>query len=114
IRRRHTEILERIESLWNGDARVRAAQTAWFHGFAGLAPADLVRDAGVPPAEVDSCLAELMRRGQIVIVVENRNHQLLLQGALLAGLEERILLLVQRMHDQAPLMSHHDRRQLEA
>jgi selenocysteine-specific elongation factor len=114
IRRRHTEILERIESLWNGDARVRAAQAAWFRGFAGLAPADLVRDAGVAPAEIDACLAELTARGEIVGVLANGNHKLLLQRDVLAGLEERILHLLQRIHDQSPLMSHHDRRQLEA
>jgi selenocysteine-specific elongation factor len=114
IRRRHTEILERIEALWNGDARVRAAQAAWFRGVAGLAPADLVRDAGVAPADVDNCLAELTGRGEIAGVLENGNHRLLLQRDVLAGLEERILHLLQKMHDQSPLMSHHDRRQLEA
>ena len=36
IRRRHLEMLERIERLWTGDARQRALTVAWFGGFRRL------------------------------------------------------------------------------
>src|SRR5204862_1252745 len=46
IRRRHVEMLERIELLWTGDAAQRALSVAWFGGFSGFHAADLVRGAG--------------------------------------------------------------------
>ena len=36
IRRRHFEMLERIERLWTGDARERVLTVAWFGGFRRL------------------------------------------------------------------------------
>src|SRR5258708_37878153 len=42
IRRRHLEILERVECLWTGDPEQRALTVAWFGGFAGFTLADLV------------------------------------------------------------------------
>src|SRR5207253_7118699 len=49
IRRRHLEMLERIERLWTGDAEERALTVAWFGGFSGFTPADLVRGAHIGP-----------------------------------------------------------------
>src|SRR5207248_2855023 len=49
IRRRHLEVLERIETLWTGDVRQRALTVAWFGGFGGCTPAELVRGAGLSP-----------------------------------------------------------------
>src|SRR5205085_5818158 len=39
IRRRHLEMLERIEKLWTGNADERALTIAWFGGFSGFTPA---------------------------------------------------------------------------
>ena len=47
VRRRHLEILERIEKLWTGDAKQRALTVAWFGGYAGFTPTDLARDANL-------------------------------------------------------------------
>src|SRR5581483_4021066 len=47
VRRRHLEMLERIERLWTGNARERALTVAWFGGFGGFTAADLVRGANV-------------------------------------------------------------------
>src|SRR5947209_3664566 len=49
VRRRHLEVLERVERLWIGDARDRALTVAWFGGFDGLTVADLVRGANLGP-----------------------------------------------------------------
>src|SRR5947208_15079345 len=43
IRRRHLEMLERIERLWTRDVKERALGVAWFAGFSAFSPADLVR-----------------------------------------------------------------------
>src|SRR6516225_8023265 len=49
IRRRHVEMLERIECLWSGQPEERALTVAWFGGFSGFTPADLVRGANLAP-----------------------------------------------------------------
>src|SRR5262249_54816733 len=47
IRRRHLELIERVEALAGDDVEQRALTLAWFGGFGGFTPADLVRGAGV-------------------------------------------------------------------
>ncbi|HMF15816.1 MAG TPA: selenocysteine-specific translation elongation factor, partial [Gemmataceae bacterium] len=58
IRRRHIEILERVERLWTGDPEQRALSVAWFGSFAGFTRADLVRGANLGPDQA----AELIER----------------------------------------------------
>ena len=66
VRRRHLEVLERIEQLWTGDAAragaggrlVRAAST-------GSTPADLVRGAGLGPDEAEPLVDSSSRRGKL-------------------------------------------------
>src|SRR5439155_8767006 len=43
IRRRHLEMLERVERLWTGDARQRVLTVAWCGGFGGFTWAGLGR-----------------------------------------------------------------------
>src|SRR5207237_2839507 len=43
VRRRHLEMLERIERLWSGSPAERALTVAWFGGFGGFTPVGLVR-----------------------------------------------------------------------
>src|SRR6185295_14520354 len=38
IRRRHLEMLERIERLWSGNAEERGRTVSWFSGFHGFTP----------------------------------------------------------------------------
>src|SRR5438477_5332914 len=45
VRRRHLEVLERIERLWSGDALERARAVAWFGGLTGFTPAAPFRGA---------------------------------------------------------------------
>ena len=49
LRRRHTESIERVESLWSTDEMVRAATAVWFAGYSGIAADDLIRTAGISP-----------------------------------------------------------------
>src|SRR5229473_3082609 len=63
IRRRHLEILERIERLWTGNAQERTLTVAWFGGFSGFTPADLVRGANVGPDEAQKLIDGLKASG---------------------------------------------------
>src|SRR5262249_51661315 len=54
VRRRHLGVLERVEALWSEDVEKRVLVAAWFAGFDGFTPPDLVRGAGVAPTQVGS------------------------------------------------------------
>src|SRR5204862_1536419 len=59
VRRRHLEMLERIERLWTGSPEERALTVAWFGGFSGFTPADLVRGANVGPEQAPELIQRL-------------------------------------------------------
>ena len=114
IRRRHLEMLERIERLWTGDAEQRALTVAWFGGFAGFTAADLVRGANIPPDQAPELIARLRERGDLVEVVVSPARRLLLHSDMVRELEERILQVLARLHEQFPLMSAHDRQKVQS
>ncbi len=114
IRRRHLEMLERIERLWSGDPEQRALTVAWFGGFGGFTPADLVRGAGVGPDEAQEMIARLKDKGELVEVVISQARRLLLHKDMVNELEERILQALGRLHEQFPLMSSHDRQKVQS
>src|SRR5260221_8018447 len=66
VRRRHVEMLERIERLWSGDAEQRAVTVAWFGGFSGFTKADIVRGGNVPPDQADDLIQRLKQRGELI------------------------------------------------
>ncbi|HWG45188.1 MAG TPA: selenocysteine-specific translation elongation factor [Gemmataceae bacterium] len=114
IRRRHFEMLERIERLWIGDAQERALTVAWFGAFAGFTIPDLVRGANIGPDEAAELVAQLKERGQLVEVVISSARRLLLHKDMVHELEERILTVLTRLHEQSPLMSTHDRQKVQS
>jgi len=114
IRRRHVEMLERIERLWSGDAEQRALTVAWFGGFAGFSPADLVRGANIDPDEVQPLIARLKARGDLVEVATGQARRLLLHADMLKELDTRILQVLNRLHEEFPLMSSHDRQKVQS
>jgi selenocysteine-specific elongation factor len=114
IRRRHLEILEKIELLWKGDDQQRAATVAWFGGFHGFNVADLVRGANVGPREAEQLIALLKERGQLVEIVAGPNRRVLLHSDMLKELDDRLLTVLGRMHEEAPLMSWQDRHKVQA
>src|SRR5207253_9753442 len=63
VRRRHIEAIEQIERLWPDLPDTRALAVAWFAGFNGFSPTDLVRDAGILPDQVESLAAQLTSSG---------------------------------------------------
>ena len=114
IRRRHVEVIEWVEKLIGDDADLRAVAVAWFGGFSGFTPADLVRGAGVAPDETLPLIDRLHEQGRIAAVSLGQSRQLLLHADALAELEERIVTLVGRMHELFPLLTALDRRKVQA
>jgi selenocysteine-specific elongation factor len=114
IRRRHLEVLERIERLWAGNAEERAMQVAWFGGYHGFAAADLVRDANILPDQVDSLISKLTAAGKLVQVSTAQTRKLLLHADNIRQLDDRITATLARLHEQFPLMATHDRKKVQA
>ena len=114
IRRRHLEILERVERLWSGEARERVQTVAWFGGFAGFTVADLVRGANVGPDEAAALITALQKEGELVDVFLGSSRRMLLHRDMVHELEERILATLSRMHREAPLLTTHDRQKVQS
>jgi selenocysteine-specific elongation factor len=114
IRRRHLETLERIERLWTGNPEERALQVAWFGGYHGFTPADLVRDANIPADQTDSLIAKLTADGKLVQVSTAQTRKLLLHADCIKELDDRITATLTRLHEEFPLMATHDRQKVQA
>jgi selenocysteine-specific elongation factor len=114
IRRRHVEMLERIERLWTGDPEERILQVAWFGGFAGFKPTDLVRGANLAPGHIQELIARLTAEGKLVNVAVSSTRSPLLHADLVRELDDRIMNALGRMHEQFPLMASHDRKKVQA
>jgi selenocysteine-specific elongation factor len=114
IRRRHLEMLERVEKLWTGDPEQRALTVAWFGGFSGFTPADLVRGANIAPDQTAELIARLKTKGALVQVAVSSTRQPLLHADMVRELDERLLQALGRLHEQFPLMSTHDRQKVQS
>jgi selenocysteine-specific elongation factor len=114
IRRRHLEVLERIERLWDGSAEQRALTVAWFGDLAGFTPADLIRGAHIGPTQAPELIDRLKAGGDLVEVGISGARRLLLHKDMVSELDQRLGQVLDRLHDQFPLMSAHDRKKVEA
>src|SRR5262249_52950037 len=114
IRRRHLDVLERIEKLWSGNADERALAAAWFGGFAGFRAADLVRGANLPPDEAQQTIARLSQQGKLVQIAISPARQVLLHAEIVKELDDRVLTVLNRLHEESSLISAHDRRKVES
>jgi selenocysteine-specific elongation factor len=114
IRRRHVEVIEWVEKLVGDDMETRALAVAWFGGFGGFTPADLVRGAGVAADEALPLIDRLHEQGRVAAVSLGQSRQLLLHADLLGELEKRVMTVVGRMHEQYPLLTALDRQKLQA
>jgi selenocysteine-specific elongation factor len=114
VRRRHLEMLERIERLWSGDVKERALGVAWFAGFAGFTPADLVRGANVAPDQAGSLIDDLKASGNLVEIVLSQTRRVLLHADMVKELDDRIANALSRLHAEFPLMATHDRQRVQS
>jgi selenocysteine-specific elongation factor len=114
IRRRHIEVLEKVERLWTGNGEERALTVGWFGGFSGFTLPDLVRGANIAPDEAERLIERLKSRGDLVEIAAGHGRNRLLHAEMVKELEERILQALQRLHEEFPLMSAHDRRKVQS
>src|SRR5262249_17837513 len=114
VRRRHLETLERIEKLWTGDAVQRALTVAWFGGFSGFTATDLIRDANIPPDQAAGLIQQMQAAGQLVEVAVGQARKYLLHADMVKELDERILTVLARLHEEFPLMASHDRQKVQS
>ena len=114
IRRRHLEILERIEKLWTGDPKQRALLVAWFGGYAGFTQADLVRAANLSPEQALQIIQQLRDEHRLVTITLHGGRQVILHADVVSKLDERILAVLDKMHHEFPLTTSHDRPKVQA
>ena len=114
IRRRHLEILERIEKLWTGDPKQRALHVAWFGSHAGFTQADLVRGANLVPDQALQVIQQLRDDKHLVTITLQAGRQVILHAEVINELDERILGVLSAMHEEFPLMTSHDRQKVQA
>ncbi len=114
IRRRHFDMLERVERLWTGDARTRVLTVAWFAGFGGFTLADLVRGANIGPDEAAALIETLKSDGELVEMGIGPARRVLLHKDMVQELEERLLAALARLHEQFPLLTTHDRQKVQS
>jgi selenocysteine-specific elongation factor len=114
IRRRHLELIEWIERLAGEAVEQRTLAVAWFAGFAGFTIDDLVRGAGIRRDEAAPLIDRLRAAGQVADVSVGPGKGLLLHADLLRELEDRMLAVVGRMHQQNPLLTALDRQRVQA
>jgi selenocysteine-specific elongation factor len=114
VRRRHVEMLERIERLWSGNPEERVLTVAWFGGFSGFTQADLVRGANLAPDQAEETIARLNASRSLVEIAIGGARHLLLHADMLRELDERILAALGRLHEQFPLMTAHDRQKVQS
>jgi selenocysteine-specific elongation factor len=109
IRRRHIEVLERVEKLWSENPLVRAEIVAWFGGFAGSTVADFVRNAGIGPQQVAGVMEQLQANGKLVELPLG-TKKVILHSDRVTEIEKYLLEALGTLHEQNPLMTTHDRR----
>ncbi len=114
IRRRHLEVLERVEKLWTGDPIQRVLTVAWFGGFAGFTQADLVRGANVSPELALSLIQKLTDEKQLVDLPISGTRHLVLHADMIKELDERVLNVLGKLHAETPLMTSHDRQKVQS
>jgi selenocysteine-specific elongation factor len=115
IRRRHVELLERLEKLWSSvDVTERAMQCAWFQGRRGVMVADLVRGAGLYPDQSEAVLKSAINSGQIKSVQSSTGKEILLHADIIQEIHERVKGALANLHAEFPLMSTHDRFRVQS
>jgi selenocysteine-specific elongation factor len=115
VRRRHVEVIEHIEHLWDDDAERRVLAVAWLASSAGVTQPDVVRSAGVGPCQAAALLKCLLSRGDLVAVDAGPGRsEALVHFDVLRELQERVLVILGQMHGQSPLYPTLDRQKVQA
>ncbi|VTU01983.1 translation elongation factor : Selenocysteine-specific elongation factor OS=uncultured planctomycete GN=HGMM_F37F03C06 PE=4 SV=1: GTP_EFTU: GTP_EFTU_D2: SelB-wing_3 [Gemmataceae bacterium] len=114
VRRRHTEVIERVEQLQAADAATRVLTAAWLGGTAGVTPLGLSREAAVSPAAAEALVCELLASGLLLELALADGRRVCLHADRVAELEGRVLDTLAALHAENPLATTHDRQKVLA
>lgn len=114
IRRKHTELIERAETLIAGAPAQRAKTVAWFHGSGGLTESDLQREAGIPAKSASYVTNDLVRSGELIEISLGPGRSRWLSADVIAEIEHRIVAILQALHTELPLLTTHDRKMVQS
>jgi selenocysteine-specific elongation factor len=88
--------------------RERSQAVAWWAGWTGCTPADLVRDAGLPLELARQTLDEQTQAGTLTELVTSAGR-VRLHTERLRELDDRLMTVLERLHTAQPLLATHDR-----
>lgn len=105
LKRSRTDWRLRIESLANPRDRDRVAGAFESLGLAPASPERLCRLSGVPLAAIAEHTRELLAAGALIDLPIAGKRSLRVAAAVVAGLEDRVLSALRRLHDANPRLS---------
>ncbi len=115
IRRRHFELLERVEKLWtSATIQERAMCVAWFCGRQGVTVADLVRGAGLSPVSAEQCIRHGLASGELTTLQNAQGKLITLHADAVKEIQTRVHVMLAELHAAHPLMSTHDRQKVQS
>jgi selenocysteine-specific elongation factor len=114
IRRRHLEMLDRLERLWSKEIETRTLAAAWFTGFGGVTSFELIRTAGVSAAAIDSLVDRFRTSGELIEFTLPPGRKVLLHAERATEIETRILAVLASLHAEHLLVTTHDRQKVFA
>ncbi|GBD35610.1 Selenocysteine-specific elongation factor [bacterium HR36] len=114
LRRGRLDTLERLETLWRGDAEARAEVVAWFAGWQGLRSAELVQGAGLTLDELEPTISRLHATGRLLSLPLGAGKTVSLHAEVFEQLAGKLLALLGQLHAEYPLVASHDRSKVEA
>ena len=109
LRRRHTESIERVETLWSDDPAKRAGTVVWFAGPGGTTADDLVRTAGLTPDDASAVVAGLVSAGTVVEWPGAGGRVRLVHSDRVVEAQMQVLAALGGLHQEFPLLTTHDR-----
>jgi selenocysteine-specific elongation factor len=113
IRRRHMEMLEKVEKLWSSEQpHERAMTVAWFQGKDGVLQADLVRGAGLHPHDAEASLQKGLSEGKLRTIGLQGGRMAIIHNEVIVEIQQRLRNVLSEMHASQPLLSTHDRQKV--
>src|SRR5207237_10823403 len=92
----------------------RVLEVAWFHRTRGISQADLVREAGMLPAEADQFLRDALTDARLKSVTSDTGKALILHADVVDEIHDRVTSTLSKLHAEFPLMSTHDRQRVQS
>ncbi len=114
IRRRHVDVVERMEKLWMANPETRVLLAVWFAGFQGCEARDLVSSTALPIDKVEAIAAVHVASTRLIAPDQPGHRQLLVHADRWTEVEAMLLASLTSLHEQFPLHTTHDRQKTMA